>query len=97
MKKKKETRLILREMTRGDIEAIANWRAMVKTWWIWIPILAVVIIFWALDVKTTGDTYGRIGCGILAVEAIALMLYATYEGRKFWNSIKDKDQPIKID
>jgi hypothetical protein len=100
MEKPKETRMVLMEWGKSDFE---NYRENVlirKYWKLWmIPmVVAFAILIYAGNIEN--NSLGIIAIGLMVVWCIAIVVLQLGLGigkdKKYWNSIKDQEQPIKL-
>lgn len=102
MKKQQEKRLIIRELTESQIKEIAVSKWMRKNiLWIVLWCVAWLVGWFALIhyIEVIQEQiYLQMIVLILAVSNITLPVVwkMSRVGKKIWNEIKDKDQPIRI-
>lgn len=93
-KKTKEKRMVLREMTKGEIESLGTSKAILSGWSITGLVVALVLII------IGGILSNVIASTVLLLAGpclgFAVCLIAVGKGKKLWNSVKDKTEPIKL-
>lgn len=95
MKKKYE---VLSLQTKSDLEYCGCSKWLKRTWWIWAIILIVTWV-WAIYWGNTAEINGRntlIRIAPMIICAGIWMIMYIRAGKKFWNKIKDKEQPFDL-
>lgn len=97
MKKPKEKRLIQMTVTKEWLTSRATNKYFTRNLKVFIPLLIVWII---IEMYFSVNDNSLAGFIALA-PAVLIYCYVMYKGwqsgKKFWEDIKDKDQPINID
>ena len=98
MKRLKETRLVLREMTEKDIRGLGMSRWMRRQWWqlgLWFIVWLIVLL---VIVNQINNQWVESGVAIVGYFVILLPPFVKMDraGKRFWDEVKDKDQPIKL-
>ncbi len=95
MAKPKEKRLVLVEMTRGEIEGFAANRYMAKTLWKAIIVAVVGLVVVTLSGKVNDALFWI--CAGLFFGAYCWYWWRMWRvGRALWLQVKDKEQPVKL-
>ena len=97
--KKKQKYDVLVSWTKFDIESCGSYSWFRKSWWIWIPSLFLLFIwsgYW--DIKNADNS---IISDVIALAPICILfiiwaLMFIIKGKKYWNNIKDNEQPFDL-
>lgn len=103
MKKQKEKRLIIEEKSEKDLKYIGQIKYLRKNWWktlLWVILcmtITIVVVEW-MPVELDKGGWWRLAFALVMYFVIVIPPFIVYEkaGNKYWNDIKDKDQPIKL-
>jgi len=92
--KKKEKRMVLREMTKGEIESLGTGKAIISGWGITGFVVALILV-------VVGAVLSNVIASIIILLAglclfFIVCLIAIGKGKKLWSSVKDKTEPIKL-
>ena len=82
-------------MTKSDIQNYGMQQYINKTWKVMLAVGATLVA----GVFISG-AYSDFAAGVFMIALVATFLYWTFkgmsEGRKFWKSVKDKEEPIQL-
>jgi hypothetical protein len=97
MKKIQPKYAVIRELTESEIKAIASSKWMNKNIYLIFAPIVICFLIAVIISKTMINDSGTFVFGLCS--AVWFVIFATkyYKaGKKFWNSVKDKTQPIKM-
>ena len=97
MKKEKRKVQILRRMTEGDIKNLGGnmWmRRRVK----WLIAMAFGTLAWMIVGANILVGFIGVAVSLLPILVLCLVFIVRMdkEGKKFWNKVKDKEQPVDL-
>ena len=98
MKKEKKKIQVLRRMTEGDIKSLGGGLWMRRRMKFIIP-LAVLALVWMVAITQLFDTSGYTALvALLPVLALFVVWGVGVDkaGKKLWNQVKDKEQPVDL-
>ncbi len=97
--KKEKSIMVLRSMTEGEVKSYGGNLSMRKKWKYWLGLFVVVVAWFFVASKFLGGNLTLVG--VLAILPLLVVLIAWVyamdkAGKRLWNSIKDKDQPVRL-
>ncbi len=97
-KKEQETRLVLNKMTEGAIKGLGSNRWMYRKRWMLSGAFIVSVIWMIVSTYLYEQSVSSAIIAVAPLAIVALVFYAqaTKVGNKFWEEIKDKEQPVDI-
>ncbi len=97
--KEQKSIMVLRRMTQSDVENLGGSMMLRKRWKYWIAMLVLSLIWAGLITQFLKGN--EIISSIIAILPLVLVFISFYYtsnkwGKKLWNSIKDKEQPVRL-
>lgn len=93
----KEGKVVQYFMSKKSIMNYASNKEMNRTTLMSYGILVATLILAAVGVWLKEFIVGYIGIGLFCGYLIFWRMWCENKGRKFWQSISDKDEPVKLD
>ncbi len=99
MAKKEKSIMVLRSMTEGEIKSYGGNLLMRRKWKQWLGLFVLSLAWVAVASKFLEGNEMTIG--IIAIVPVLIVCVAwAYSmdkaGKRLWNAIKDKDQPVRL-
>ncbi len=97
-KKEQETRLVLNKMTRDAIKNLGVNRWVYRKRWMLSGAFIVSVIWMIVSTYLYEHSVSSAIIAVVPLVIVALFFYvqATKVGKKFWEEIKDKPDPVDI-
>ncbi len=97
--KEQKSIMVLRRMTQSDVENLGGSMMLRKRGKYWIAMLVLSLVWAGLITQfVRGNEIVSVIIALLpaALVAISLVYTSNKWGKKMWNSIKDKEQPVRL-